>query len=123
MVKVEKYMGANKRSSERADSSTAKKPRKAKEPETPETLEKKKLQKELDNAMKKVTKATETLTEEKVAEDFMKTGVVAKRFLDDATKKREKSEKKLKNLQDEATDLKAKFEQKFPPDAALALAA
>ena len=103
-----------------------KKPRKAKEPETPEELAKKKQQKELDTANTKVTKAIETLEQDKATEDSLKNalaeGKPVQRGLTAAKKKREKSEKNLKNLQDEATDLKAKFEQKFPPDAALALA-
>ena len=107
-----------KRKNARADSSTPK-TRKAK-PETPEDPEKKKLQKKLDAAKTKVTKATATLTENKEAEDHLKTGAVAKRFLDDATKKRENSEKKLKRFQDDATALEADFALKFPPDAALA---
>ena len=84
-----------------------KRARKPKEPETPEELAKKKLQKELDAANTKVTKATATLTEDKVAEDFMKTGVVAKRFLDDAKKKRVKSEDKLARAEKELATLEA----------------
>ena len=109
---IKKEVQVLKRKNERADSSTPK--RKAKKPETPEDPGKKKLLKELDNAMKKVTKATATLTEDKEAEDHLKTGAVAKRFLDDATKKRENSEKKLKRFQDDATALEADFALKFP---------
>ena len=101
-----------------------KRPRKDKEPETPEELDKKKLQKELDNVMKKVTKAIETLTEDKATEDSLKNtlaeGKPVQRALTAATKKRENSEKKLKNLQDDVADREAKFALKFPPDAALA---
>ena len=73
-----------------------KKPRKAKEPETPEMLEKKKLQKDLDAARRKVTKADTTLEQDKVAEDILKQGCdagrSAKPALTAAKKKREMSE-------------------------------
>ena len=118
MDAVAKEVRGLKRKNEKADSSTPK-PRKAK-PETPEDPEKKKLQKKLDAAKTKVTTATATLTKDKEAEDHLKTGAVAKRFLDDATKKRENSERKLKRFQDDATALEADFALKFPPDAALA---
>ena len=101
-----------------------KRPRKAKEPETPETLEKKKLQKELDAANTKVTNAIKTLEQDREAEDILKQGCdagrSAKPALTAATKKRENSEKKLKRFQDDATALEADFALKFPPDAALA---
>ena len=95
-----------------------KRPRKAKEPETPETLEKKKLQKELDAAKRKVTNATATMEQDREAEDILKQGCdagrSAKPALTAATKKRENSEKKLKNLQDDVADREAKFALKYP---------
>ncbi len=73
-----------------------KKPHKAKEPETPEGLAKKKQQKELDTATTKMNKATETLKQDTAVEELLKAGAVdrkpVKRALDAATKKREKAE-------------------------------
>ena len=113
-----------KRKNERADSSAPK--RKTKEPETPETLEKKKLQKELDAAKRKVTNATATMEQDREAEDIQKKGCdagrSAKPALTAAKKKREKSEDKLARAEKELATLEAEFALKFPPDAALALA-
>ena len=78
--------------------------------------------------MEKVTKAIETLTENMATEDSLKNtlaeGKPVQRALTAATKKRENSEKKLKNLQNDVTDREAKFALKCPPapDVALALA-
>jgi hypothetical protein len=109
---------------ERAESSAPKRPRKAKEPETPEELAKKKQQKELDPANTKVTKAIETMEQDKATEDSLKNalaeGKPVQRGLTAAKKKREKSEFNLAHAKKQAETLEAEFALKFPP-APLAL--
>ena len=105
-----------KRKNEKADSSAPK--RKAKEPETPETLEKKKLQKELDAAKRNVTKATAAMEQDREAEDTLKQGCdagrSAKPALTAAKKKREKSEDKLARAEKELATLEAEFALTYP---------
>ena len=95
-----------------------KRARKDKEPETSETLDKKKLQKELDTARRNVTKATAAMEQDREAEDILKQGCdagrSAKPALTAAKKKREKSEDKLARAEKELATLEAEFELKFP---------
>ena len=101
MVKVEKYMGANKRSSERADSSTPKRPRKAKEPTAEETAAK--------AATKKAADDKKAATKKK-ADERAVAKAVAKKEADDKRgaalrAQRVKADAKLAKIDEQLTRL------------------